>query len=294
MIRKGIVLAGGAGTRLHPVTLGTSKQLLPIYNKPMIYYPLSVLMLAGIQQILVITTPHEQDAFRRLLGDGSQWGLDLQFAAQPKPEGLAQAFHLGADFVAGEGAALVLGDNIFYGHGLTGHLRKSVLREGGATVFAYLVENPEPYGVVELDDQGRAKSIEEKPKAPKSKLAVTGLYFYDHRVTDLARDLKPSARGEYEITDLNRLYMETSDLHVVQLGRGFAWLDTGSPGALLQASNFVEAVEQRQGLMVACLEEIAYRNGWITADELRKLGEPLAKGGYGKYLLELAATGATD
>jgi glucose-1-phosphate thymidylyltransferase len=291
LIRKGIILAGGSGTRLYPITLGTSKQLVPIYNKPMLYYPLTVLMLAGLREILVITTPHEQDAFRRLLGDGSQWGIDISFAAQPKPEGLAQAFHVGTDFLAGEGAALVLGDNIFYGHGLPELLKDASQTTEGAVVFAYSVERPEAYGVVELDETGRAISLEEKPKEPKSKLAVTGLYFYDRRVTELARNLRPSARGEYEITDLNRLYMEERKLQVVQLGRGFAWLDTGSPGSMLQASNFVEAVESRQGLMIACPEEVAFRQGWIEASDLRRLAEPLRNGAYGRYLLDLAEGG---
>lgn len=289
MIRKGIVLAGGSGTRLYPITLGTSKQLIPVYNKPMLYYPLSVLMLAGLREILVITTPHEQDAFKRLLGDGSQWGVHISFAAQPKPEGLAQAFHVGEEFVAGEGAALVLGDNIFYGHGLTEHLVSASQMEDGAVVFAYPVESPEAYGVIELDEHGRGISLEEKPKHPKSKLAVTGLYFYDRRVTELAKGLKPSSRGEFEITDLNRLYMQEGKLHVVTLGRGFAWLDTGSPGAMLQAANFVEAVESRQGLMIACPEEIAFRQGWISADDLKRLAGPLKNGAYGRYLLDLAA-----
>jgi glucose-1-phosphate thymidylyltransferase len=284
VIRKGIILAGGTGTRLHPITLGTSKQLVPIYNKPMLYYPLSVLMLAGLREILVITTPHEQEAFRRLLGDGSQWGLEITFAAQPKPEGLAQAFHVGADFLAGEGAALVLGDNIFYGHGLTEHLQRAAQVKDGAVVFAYTVESPEAYGVVELGPDGKAISLEEKPRQPRSKLAVTGLYFYDARVTELARDLKPSARGEFEITDLNRVYMEQGKLDVVQLGRGFAWLDTGSPGSMLQASNFVEAVEQRQGMMIACPEEIAFHQGWIDAAALRARADSFKNSDYGRYL----------
>lgn len=287
MIQKGIILAGGAGTRLYPITLGTSKQLIPVYSKPMLYYPLSVLLLAGIRDIMVITTPHEQEAFRRLLGDGSQWGIQVTYAAQPKPEGLAQAFHIAEDWLGGQAASLVLGDNIFYGHGLTEMLQSAVNREDGATVFAYQVEDPTAYGVVVLDETGRATDIEEKPKVPRSRLAVTGLYFYGSDVCQMARDLKPSARGEFEITDLNRIYMEQGRLHVAQMGRGFAWLDTGTPEAMLKASNFVEAVESRQGLMIACPEEIAYRQGWIDAAQLRAIATPLAKNAYGRYLLDM-------
>lgn len=288
MIRKGIVLAGGSGTRLYPVTLAASKQLVPIYNKPMIYYPLSVLMLAGLREVLVITTPHDQEAFRRLLGDGSAWGMHLEYVQQPSPDGLAQAFHLGAPFLAGEGGALVLGDNIFFGHGLTEMVTDAASVESGATVFAYPVEDATAYGVVEFDKQGQAISLEEKPKVPKSRFAVTGLYFYDHTVCERAAALKPSARGEYEITDLNRTYLEDGSLHVQTMGRGFAWLDTGTHDSMLQASCFVEAVERRQGLMVCCPEEIAYRQGWISAADLIKIAAPMAKNPYGRYLLALA------
>lgn len=289
MIRRGIVLAGGSGTRLYPVTLATSKQLVPIYNKPMIYYPLSVLMLAGIREVLIITTPHDQPSFQRLLGDGSAWGMRLTYEVQPKPEGLAQAFHIGEGFLGGEGGALVLGDNIFYGHGLTKMVQRAASETSeGATVFAYPVEDPTHYGVVEFDREMRAISLEEKPQNPKSRYAVTGLYFYDNTVCERARNLKPSARGEYEITDLNRSYLEDGQLRVEIMGRGYAWLDTGAHDLMLQASNFVEAVERRQGLMISCPEEIAFRKGWIDADHLRQLAEPLAKNAYGKYLLALA------
>jgi glucose-1-phosphate thymidylyltransferase len=288
MKRCGIILAGGSGTRLYPVTLGTSKQLCPIYNKPMIYYPLSVLMLAGIREILVITTPEDQSAFHRLLGDGSQWGLSIHFATQPKPEGLAQAFHIGAEFVGDQPSALVLGDNIFYGHDFATLLASANQRTEGATVFAYPVREASAYGVVEFDREGRAIGLEEKPKVPKSNFAVTGLYFYDRDVVDLARNLKPSARGELEITDLNRLYLERGDLKVEVMGRGYAWLDTGSHESMLQASQFVESVEQRQGLMVCCPEEIAFRQGWITAEELLEISKPLQKTHYGRYLADLA------
>jgi len=288
MARKGIILAGGSGTRLYPVTLGTSKQLCPIYNKPMIYYPLSVLMLAGVREILVITTPEDQSAFERLLGDGSQWGISLKFAVQPSPEGLAQAFHIGAEFVGSDSSVLILGDNIFYGHDLDVLLRNADLRTGGATVFAYPVREASAYGVVEFDADGKAIGLEEKPKVPKSNFAVTGLYFYDNTVVDKARELKPSARGELEITDLNRLYLEEGSLSVEVMGRGYAWLDTGSHESMLQASQFVESVEQRQGLMVCCPEEIAFRRGWISTEQLTEISKPLQKTHYGQYLLALA------
>lgn len=288
MARKGIILAGGSGTRLYPVTLGTSKQLCPIYNKPMIYYPLSVLMLAGVREILVITTPEDQSAFERLLGDGSQWGISLKFAVQPSPEGLAQAFHIGEEFVGSDSSVLILGDNIFYGHDLDVLLRNADLRTGGATVFAYPVREASAYGVVEFDADGKAIGLEEKPKVPKSNFAVTGLYFYDNTVVDKARELKPSARGELEITDLNRLYLEEGSLSVEVMGRGYAWLDTGSHESMLQASQFVESVEQRQGLMVCCPEEIAFRRGWISTEQLTEISKPLQKTHYGQYLLALA------
>jgi len=291
MIEKGIILAGGSGTRLYPITLGVSKQLVPVYSKPMIYYPLSVLMLAGIRRILVITTPHDQDAFRRLLGDGSRWGLDLEYAAQPHPGGLAQAFLIGERFLAGDGAALVLGDNIFYGHGLSGMLGRAAAIDRGAVVFAYAVERPQDYGVVEIDGSGRAVSIEEKPERPRSRHAVTGLYFYDSQVVDLARTLVPSARGELEITDLNRLYLEQGTLRVERFGRGFAWLDTGSFDAMMKAAHFVEAVERRQGLMISCPEEIAFRKGWIEASDLEEIASGLVQNEYGRYLLALAREG---
>ena len=288
MIEKGIILAGGSGTRLYPLTKAVSKQLMAIYDKPMIYYPLSTLMLAGIRRVLVITTPHEQSLFQNLLGDGSQWGMTIEYAAQPRPEGIAQAFLIGREFVGTDPCALVLGDNIFYGHGMQGLLQDSAARESGATVFGYWVKDPTAYGVVEFDDGGKAIGIEEKPKQPKSNYAVTGLYFYDGQVVELASSLKPSGRGELEITDLNRLYLEQSKLHVERLGRGVAWLDTGTPEALLQAANFIQTIETRQGLQVACPEEIAFRKGWISADELRKVAESLAKTSYGEYLNVLA------
>ena len=291
MIRKGIILAGGSGTRLHPLTKGVSKQLMPVYDKPMIYYPLSTLMLAGIKEVLIITTPHEQSMFQRLIGDGSQWGMDIQWAVQPSPDGLAQAFIIGKDFVAGEGCCLVLGDNIFYGASLPELLRKAATTDEGATVFGYWVKEPQAYGVAEIDDGGRCLSLEEKPAKPKSNWAVTGLYFYDAQVCDLAAALKPSPRGELEITDLNRVYLEQSKLSVERLGRGYAWLDTGNPDALMQAANFIQTIEQRQGLQIACPEEIAYTAGWIDADGLRKVAEPLHKTEYGQYLLRLVEEG---
>lgn len=288
MARKGIVLAGGSGTRLYPVTLGTSKQLCPIYNKPMIYYPLSVLMLAGVRETLIITTPEDQAAFQRLLGDGSQWGISLQYAIQPKPEGLAQAFHIGAEFIGSDPSVLVLGDNIFYGHGIEDLLAHADARDYGATVFAYPVRDASQYGVVEFDETGRAVGLEEKPKVPKSNFAVTGLYFYDSSVVGKALSLKPSGRGELEITDLNRLYLEEGSMSVEVMGRGYAWLDTGSHESMLQAAQFVESVEQRQGLMVCCPEEIAFRKGWISAQDLIRISQLLQKTHYGQYLVALA------
>ena len=282
---KGIILAGGSGTRLHPATLAINKQLLPVYDKPMIYYPLSVLMLAGIRDILIISSPEYLDNYKRMFGDGGNWGLTIQYAEQPRPEGLAQAFTIGADFIGDDNVALVLGDNIFFGAHLTTLLASAVARTEGATVFSYRVEDPERYGVVELAADGKAISLDEKPTAPKSNHAVTGLYFYDNRVVQMARDLKPSPRGELEITDLNRLYMEAGDLYVEQMGRGYAWLDTGTHDSLLEASEFVRTIQHRQGIQVACLEEIAYEQGFITADQAREAGERLKKTAYGRAIL---------
>ena len=292
--RKGIILAGGSGTRLYPITRAISKQLLPVFDKPMIYYPLSALMLAGIREVLIINTPHEQALFQNLLGDGSQWGMKIEYAVQPSPDGLAQAFLIGREFLAGSPSCLVLGDNIFYGHGLTDLLRRADERAEGATVFGYWVKDPERYGVAEFDAQGRVVGLEEKPASPKSSYAVTGLYFYDARVCDFARDLKPSPRGELEITDLNRCYLEDGSLHLEKMGRGYAWLDTGTHESLVEASMYIETIEKRQGLRVCCPEEIAYFNGWIDDAALRQLAAPLAKNGYGQYLLSLLEHGRVE
>lgn len=284
---KGIILAGGSGTRLYPITKVVSKQLLPLYDKPMIYYPLSVLLLANIRDILIISTPHDLPLFMHLLKDGSQWGISIEYKEQPHPEGLAQAFIIGRDFIGKDPVSMILGDNIFYGQGIREHFKAAKMRQTGATVFGYWVRDPERYGVVSFDPSGKAEVIEEKPKQPKSNYAVTGLYFYDNQVVDIAADLKPSSRGELEITDVNMAYLKTGRLHVEKLGRGIAWLDTGTFKTLMQASNFIEAIENRQGLKIACVEEIAYRMGWIDGDRLQELAEPLMNSGYGKYLLNL-------
>lgn len=287
MNTKGIILAGGSGTRLYPITKGISKQLLPIYDKPMIYYPLSVLMLAGIQDVLIITTPEDKESFERLLGDGSQFGISLQYAIQPSPDGLAQAFIIGKEFIGDSNVCLVLGDNIFYGQGFTPMLKQAVARGQGATVFGYQVKDPERFGVVEFDEQRRAVSLEEKPKIPKSNYAVTGLYFYDNDVIQIAKKVKPSDRGELEITTVNQMYLERGDLNVELLGRGFAWLDTGTHASLLEAAQFVETLEKRQGYKVACLEEIAFNHGWLSKEQLLKIGQSMSKNDYGQYLISL-------
>lgn len=289
MNTKGIILAGGSGTRLYPITKGVSKQLLPIYDKPMIYYPLSVLMLAGIQDILIITTPEDKESFERLLGDGSQFGVRLQYAIQPSPDGLAQAFIIGEAFIGDSNVCLVLGDNIFYGQGFTPMLKQAVARAKGATVFGYQVKDPERFGVVEFDEQKRAISLEEKPTHPKSHFAVTGLYFYDNEVIQIAKEVKPSERGELEITTVNQMYLERGDLNVELLGRGFAWLDTGTHASLLEAAQFVETIEKRQGYKVACLEEIALNNGWLSKEQVLEIGHSMSKNDYGQYLISLVS-----
>ncbi|QOZ66943.1 glucose-1-phosphate thymidylyltransferase RfbA [Bradyrhizobium arachidis] len=293
-ITKGIVLAGGSGTRLHPMTISASKQLLPIYDKPLIYYPLSVLMLAGIRDVLIISTPSDLPRFRQLLGDGEKWGMSFSYAEQPSPDGLAQAYIIGADFVAGQSSALVLGDNLFYGHDLVPVLRRANRQVDGATIFAYHVSDPQAYGVVEFDQRNVAVSIEEKPREPRSNWAVTGLYFYDREVVDIAANLKPSKRGELEITDVNRAYLERKQLRVERMGRGFAWLDTGTPDNMLEAAEFVRVLEKRQGYKICCPEEIAYRSGWISPDQLQRLAEPIAKSAYGQYLLRVCAMPKED